>query len=137
MKFLMVFKRNTAYKLRQQGFDIIGTEPNFKEPQLDVYIFDNSPQIRRAFADITGTVATAFTNHLTKGFKKPQETEIKRIFNKRVADDLVDAGFEIYDTFPNGDVPHLNVYHFKRTKAFELYLNDYFTKKGYQKPSER
>lgn len=134
-KYLIIFTRSIAYKLRQQGFKCVGTEPNYKQPQFDIYIFENSLEIRKAFAEITGCVATAFTDFIKEEVKAPATT--KKIFNKKVADDLVDAGFEIAETIPNVDVPNLNVYIFKKTKAFELYLNDYFSKKGYKKPSER
>lgn len=47
-----VFTRKLAIELRKRGFDIIGTEPNFKKPQFDVYFFKKTPELQQAIHDI-------------------------------------------------------------------------------------
>ena len=47
-----VFTRWIAVELRKQGFNIIDVEPNHKKPQLDVYIFQDTPEFKQAFDNI-------------------------------------------------------------------------------------
>lgn len=51
MKIYKIFSSTMAYKLRQAGFWIVGTEPNMKKPWLTVFLFEDTP---------------AFQNELTK-----------------------------------------------------------------------
>lgn len=47
-----IFTKKLALELRKRGFKIIGTEPNFKYPQFDVYLFEDTEKLRMAINDI-------------------------------------------------------------------------------------
>ena len=47
-----VFTKKLAIELRKRGFKIIGTEPNYKYPQFDVYFFKKTPELQQAIHDI-------------------------------------------------------------------------------------
>ena len=51
VKNIRVFSRKVAIELRQKGHNIVKTEPNFNKPQFDVYYFEDTPQLRKDFAD--------------------------------------------------------------------------------------
>lgn len=48
-----IFNRRLALALRERGFDIIKTEPNFYKPEFNVYIFKNSYELQSALTEIT------------------------------------------------------------------------------------
>lgn len=48
-----IFNRRLALALRERGFNIIRTEPNFYKPEFDVYIFDDSANLQLALTEIT------------------------------------------------------------------------------------
>lgn len=48
-----IFNRRVALSLRNLGFRIIKTEPNFYKPEFDVYIFENSDELQLALTEIT------------------------------------------------------------------------------------
>ena len=50
-----IFNRRLALALRNKGFSIIKTEPNFYKPEFDVYIFENSVELQSALTEITQT----------------------------------------------------------------------------------
>ena len=47
-----IFSKKLALELRRRGFKIIGTEPNYKYPQFDVYHFEKSEKLSEAIRDI-------------------------------------------------------------------------------------
>lgn len=47
-----IFSKKLALELRKKGFKIIGTEPNYKYPQFDVYLFKKSDNLSKAIRDI-------------------------------------------------------------------------------------
>ena len=47
-------------KSRKKGFKIIGTEPNFKKPQYDVYFFEDKAELRVAIDKGIETVKRSF-----------------------------------------------------------------------------
>lgn len=48
-----IFNRRLALALREKGFDIIKTEPNFYKPEFNVYIFKDSDELQSALTEIT------------------------------------------------------------------------------------
>ena len=48
-----IFNRRLALALRERGFDIIRTEPNFYKPEFNVYIFKDSDELQSALTEIT------------------------------------------------------------------------------------
>lgn len=52
----MVFSRRIASELRKQGFKMIKTIPNHNNPKLDVYIFEDTPELNNAWNDVLATV---------------------------------------------------------------------------------
>ena len=51
-----IFTRKVALYLRQRGFKIVGTEPNYKHPEYDVYMFLDSPQLQAAITDYNNMI---------------------------------------------------------------------------------
>ena len=47
-----VFSRKIALELRNRGFDIVDTEPNFYKPKFDVYLFKDTNELQLALSDI-------------------------------------------------------------------------------------
>lgn len=48
-----IFNRRLALELRNRGFEIVKTEPNFYKPEFDVYIFKDSAELQSALTEIT------------------------------------------------------------------------------------
>lgn len=48
-----IFNRRLALELRNRGFEIVRTEPNFYKPEFDVYIFKDSAELKSALTEIT------------------------------------------------------------------------------------
>lgn len=48
MEKYKIFNARLANTLVKKGFSIIGTEPNMKHPQFDVFLFEDSPAFRSA-----------------------------------------------------------------------------------------
>lgn len=48
-----IYTKWVARELRQSGFEIIRTEPNFNKPQLDVYLFRDSDEFRKEFTRLS------------------------------------------------------------------------------------
>ena len=48
-----IFNRRLALSLRNMGFNVIKTEPNFYKPEFDVYIFEDSMELQSALTEIT------------------------------------------------------------------------------------
>lgn len=48
----LVFNRKIAAELRKRGFKLIETMPNHNNPKLDVYVFEDSPEINAAWGEI-------------------------------------------------------------------------------------
>lgn len=46
--YFKCFSARLAHYLRKQGFYIVGTEPNLKKPQFDVYLFENNEALKKA-----------------------------------------------------------------------------------------
>ena len=53
-KLCYVFSKAKAIKLRELGFRIVKRRPNFKYPEFDMYGFENTPEFRKAFEEVTG-----------------------------------------------------------------------------------
>lgn len=47
-----IYTKKLALELRRRGFSIIRTEPNYKKPQFDVYIFRDTPAFEKAMKEI-------------------------------------------------------------------------------------
>ena len=43
-----IFTKKLAIYLRKKGFRIVGTEVNYKYPQYDVYVFEDTPELNQA-----------------------------------------------------------------------------------------
>lgn len=50
MKTFTVYMPYFAAELRKKGFKIIKVVPNEKKPQFDAYIFEDTPELQRAFS---------------------------------------------------------------------------------------
>ena len=50
-KYFNSYSSKLAGYLRQRGFKIIGTAPNMKKPQYDVFLFEDTPELRAAVND--------------------------------------------------------------------------------------
>lgn len=48
-KYFKCFSSKAAGYLRRHGFKIIGTEINRIKPQYDVFLFEDTPELRAAF----------------------------------------------------------------------------------------
>lgn len=46
-----IFSKRLAIYLRQQGFKIEKTEPNFHKPEWDVYTFKSNDELDKAISD--------------------------------------------------------------------------------------
>lgn len=53
-KLCYVFSKNKAIKLREMGFRIVKRRPNFQYPEYDMYGFEDTPDFRKAFEEVTG-----------------------------------------------------------------------------------
>ena len=53
MTIFKVFNPYIANALTKKGFKIIGTEPNFKKPQYDVYLFEDKAELRVVLAELS------------------------------------------------------------------------------------
>lgn len=53
-KLYYVFSKAKAIKLRELGYRIVERKPNFQYPELDMYGFENTPDFRKAFEEVTG-----------------------------------------------------------------------------------
>ena len=47
-KLYIVYMPKIAAALRELGFKLIKTTPNFKKPQYDIYWFEDTPEIHKA-----------------------------------------------------------------------------------------
>lgn len=56
-KYFEIYSKKKAYELRLQGFRCIGTRPNDKFPQFDVYLFENTEELKEAFSKMKTTEA--------------------------------------------------------------------------------
>lgn len=52
MKTYTIYTKRIAYLLRKQGFKFIETGINPHFPQFNTYIFEDSAELRKAFAQI-------------------------------------------------------------------------------------
>ena len=48
MTYFKCFSAKLANYLKKQGFYIIGTEANMKKPQYDVFLFEDTKELREA-----------------------------------------------------------------------------------------
>ena len=53
-KLYYVFSKAKAIKLREMGFRIEKRKPNFQYPEYDMYGFEDTPDFRKAFEEVTG-----------------------------------------------------------------------------------
>lgn len=53
-KLCYVFSKAKAIKLREKGFRIVKRRPNFQYPEYDMYGFEDTPDFRKAFEEVTG-----------------------------------------------------------------------------------
>lgn len=47
-----VFTLKLARKLCEQGFIVVGTQPNAQKPWLNVYLFDDTEELRQAVKEL-------------------------------------------------------------------------------------
>lgn len=59
MKIKKIFLKKYAFYLRERGFKIIGTEINRYKPELDVYLFEDTPELQQAMTEYTTNRRTA------------------------------------------------------------------------------
>ena len=52
METKIVFSKWIAYKLRLKGFKILKTLPNYHQPNLDCWVFEDTPEFEQAFGAI-------------------------------------------------------------------------------------
>ena len=52
-----IFTTKMAQKLCQQGYKMIGTEPNRQKPWLYVYLFKDTKELRQAVQQLKGKVS--------------------------------------------------------------------------------
>ena len=48
-----IYTKSVALELRKRGFKIIRTEPNENKPEFDVYVFEETENLRKALTEIT------------------------------------------------------------------------------------
>lgn len=48
-----VFTKRVAHELHKKGFKIIGTEINNEKPWFYVYLFEDTPELRAALAELS------------------------------------------------------------------------------------
>ena len=53
-KLCYVFSKAKAIRLREMGFRIEKRRPNFQYPEYDMYGFEDTPDFRKAFEEVTG-----------------------------------------------------------------------------------
>ena len=53
-KLYYVFSKDKAIKLREKGFKIVVRKPNYQYPEFDMYGFENTPDFKKAFEEVTG-----------------------------------------------------------------------------------
>lgn len=53
MKEKIIYTKWVAYELRKQGFPIVRVEVNPNKPQYDCWIFEETPELIKAFIKIT------------------------------------------------------------------------------------
>lgn len=53
MKNRLIFSAHMANYLYKNGFKIIDTQLNFKQPDHLVYVFEDTPELRQAMTDYT------------------------------------------------------------------------------------
>ena len=53
-KLYYVFSKAKAIKLRELGFKIVERKPNYQYPEFDMYGFENTPDFKKAFEEVTG-----------------------------------------------------------------------------------
>lgn len=49
-----IFNKKLALKLRENGCEIVRTEPNKLKPQFDVYIFSDTPKLHEVLDEVFG-----------------------------------------------------------------------------------
>lgn len=49
-----IYKKSLAMSLVREGFDLIHTMRNWNDPKWNVFVFEDSPEFRRALAELTG-----------------------------------------------------------------------------------
>lgn len=53
MKEKIIYMAWVAAKLREKGFKILRVEVNPHKPQFDCYVFEETPDLLTAFAEVT------------------------------------------------------------------------------------
>ena len=51
-KIKKVFSKRLARELRFKGLCIVGVEPNKYKPEFNVYLFEDTPELQRAFSEV-------------------------------------------------------------------------------------
>ena len=77
MKTKAVRSQRIAWLLRKEGFKIIDVVPNRRRPNLDVYIFEATPELCVALDTHTSRIKT--TKEITKKANRRKNHERKRI----------------------------------------------------------
>lgn len=47
IKYFKCFSSRLAARLTRAGFAIVRTEPNWRKPQYDVFVFEQTPELMR------------------------------------------------------------------------------------------
>ena len=53
MDKFIVFSQKIAHELKKQGYEIIGTGINIKNPKYTVFYFEDTPELRKAVEELT------------------------------------------------------------------------------------
>ena len=52
-KYFVIYTKRLARKLIEQGFECLGTEIDNKNPKYDVYLFEDTQEVRIAVKELT------------------------------------------------------------------------------------
>ena len=51
-----IYTHKLAYELRKMGFKILRTDPNPYKPELDMYIFEDTPEFQEAMGKCLASI---------------------------------------------------------------------------------
>ena len=53
INYYRVYTRLLAAQLRAKGFELLGIDKDYKHPGYDNYLFEDSPELRKAIEELT------------------------------------------------------------------------------------
>jgi len=111
--------RHMADKLRSIGCELIDICPNPIDAEKDIYVFRYDARMREYMDDLYYT--KHFGSQIEKKYR--QETGVKKVLSKAIAEELVDMGFDPIGTERNYNQPWKLVWLFENTSEFEQAFN--------------